>query len=198
MVEPTNLNPPSAQILAHRIGLRGRRGKVLQVADPVIDRISADKLPGVRVKGAEPLLDPQEGPGILDGGPDFQAVADDAGVLEQPTEIPRSVSRDRLGIGSAERFVVAGPLVEHRLPGQPCLRGLQREELEEHAVVMHRYASLGIVIRHHKGIASAPCAPDSRRCPRAPRRGGSSSYRYRRHRNGRPTSGSSHPATARA
>ena len=70
------------QILAHGVGLPGACRNLLQVPAPVLDRLAAGELPDIPVKAAEFLLDLQKRPGIENGSADFEAIPDDARVLE--------------------------------------------------------------------------------------------------------------------
>src|SRR5688500_19464202 len=66
---------------------------IFERAAAVDYRCAADELPEVAVEGAEFFLHGEEGSGVLDGGSDFQAVADDAVVRHQLPHADRKSTR---------------------------------------------------------------------------------------------------------
>src|SRR2546422_4013366 len=71
------------QVCAQGVGFACLRGDLPQVFPGVFDWPAADKAPEIGVEAAEFLLHGQEGFGVLNGGGDFEPVADDARVGEQ-------------------------------------------------------------------------------------------------------------------
>ena len=99
------------------------------------------------------LLHGQEGARIGDGGGDLQAIAHDPGVGEQPADLARVVAGDAAGVEAVEGGAVRAPLVEDGFPGQPGLRALEDEHLEQAPVVTEGDAPLRVVIG---GLGRAP------------------------------------------
>src|SRR5438067_472201 len=74
--------------------------------------------------------------------------------------------RDRARIEAGEGAAVGVALVEDRRPGQPRLRALEHEELEEPTLVVHGHAPLAVVVAEHRRRAAGPRAAAARQ-PRA-------------------------------
>src|SRR5438270_671483 len=73
-----------------------------------------------------------------------------------PAEAARAVIVDH-----ADRLPIGAALAKDRLPGEPGLRALEQQELEEHAVVVHRHAPLGVVVRDAERRGRPGAAHDS-------------------------------------
>src|SRR5207247_2892190 len=86
----------------------------------------------------ELLPDAEERARVADRALDLEAVADDAGILQQ------TFDARRIELGECPVVIVA--LLEDRGPAESRLSALERQELEENAVVMHGHAPLAIVI----------------------------------------------------
>lgn len=99
---------------------------------------SGDEAPKVAIEGAEFLLPAEERLRVADGGGDFQAVADDAGVGEE--------GGDFAGIEAIERAPVVFAFGEKSGPARAGLGTFENEQSKERAVVAMRDAPLGAVV----------------------------------------------------
>ena len=73
--------------------------------------LTSDEVPDVPVESAELLHRFQKCLGVLDGGVDLQAIADDAWIRKQALPLLLTVLRDDLGDESVEGLAVIFPLV---------------------------------------------------------------------------------------
>ena len=121
-------------------------------------RLPADEAPHVPVERAEFFLHRQERARIGDGGRDFQAIAHDAGVPEQPPDVARAKARHARGVEVRERLAVILALAQNRNPAQARLRALEHQKPEVFAVVVYRNTPLGVVVADIQRIAAAPTA----------------------------------------
>ena len=93
------------------------------------------------------LVDQRAGAtGVLDRRLDLPAVADDAGIAQEPRHVPRAEAGDPLEVEAVEDLPEPLPLAEDRQPGEPRLEALEGELLEEPAVVGHRPSPLLVVV----------------------------------------------------
>src|SRR6185436_6515366 len=106
------------------------------------------------VVGVEPVREgavrPAQGEdafGVFDGGVDFEAVADDAGVLQQARAAAGVIAGDALDGEVVEGFAEGGAFAEDRQPRQARLVDLEDEALEQAVVIAHGESVLGVVIR---------------------------------------------------
>src|SRR5437868_7997611 len=146
------------EVLRKRIGLRRARGNIPERPGAVAARLAAHEAPDVRVEAAEFLLHAQERLRVLHRAFDLEPVADDAGILQQLLDPGLSEARDLGRIEVRERTTVVLALGEDRGPREAGLRALEREELEEHAIVVHRPAPLTVVVGDVLGAPEAPGA----------------------------------------
>ena len=160
IVEPTNLKPRCARAFASASDSGvfagtsdSDRHALRRGAPPTKVQTHASKLPNSRCTARKALR-------VADGALDLAAMADDAGVRHQPVDARASRSGRRGRGRSRERGAVAVALVQDRRPRQPSLRALEHQELEEHAVVVHRHAPLGVVVRTVGIAAFGPGAAD--------------------------------------
>src|SRR5262245_10073418 len=149
---PDEAEAAPLQLLAERVGEPGARGK-RAAARAALDRLAAGEAPQEPVEAAELALDREEGPGVRHRAVDLQAVAHDAGVLHEPRAPRGREARDPRGIEARERAAVGFALPEDRVPAEARLRALERDELEQHDVVVHGHAPLAVVVLEHGGRA---------------------------------------------
>src|SRR3974390_2251438 len=123
------------------------------------DRLAAYELPNEGVKGAELLLDLQEGPGVGNGGLDFQGIADDPRVAKECADFLCVITGDFGRIETAEEFAVAFAFLENGVPTETGLGALEDEEFEPAAVVVDGDAPFLVVVTDAEGI-SGPGAAD--------------------------------------
>ena len=71
------------EVFAHGVGLGAGGGVVVQGVQLVDDGRALDKAPTVGVERSKFALDFEEAPGVVDSSVDFEAVADNAGVLQK-------------------------------------------------------------------------------------------------------------------
>src|SRR5690606_41120383 len=125
-----------------------------------------DEAPDIGVEAAELFLHVEETPRILDRRFDLQPITNDARIAHQLLDRARVETRDAHGIEFGERAAVAFALAEHRAPAQARLRGLEHEELEVHAILVHGDAPLAVVILDHVLVpVRAPRATNDFRHP---------------------------------
>ena len=148
------------QLLAHRRRLRGLGGDLRDGAKVVHAGVAADERPE---QLAERQVERERRPRVSDRGLDLAAVANDAGVSEQPLDVALAEARDRLDVPAGKRLAVTLPLVQDRRPGEPGLRALEIEQLEQPAVVPLGYAPFLVVVgdvervfERHPGAADHP------------------------------------------
>src|SRR3989344_2658154 len=146
------------QIFRQRVGFAGVRGKAFQRAPMVHARSPADEAPHVAVERTEFFLHRQERPRIRDGGRYFQAIAHNAGVPEQAPDVARAEARHARGVEVRERLAVVLALAQNRDPTQARLGAFEHQKLEVLAVVVHRYAPLGVVVADIQWVGTAPTA----------------------------------------
>ena len=96
------------------------------------------------------------GPGVGDGRLDLAAVADDAGVAEQPLDVGVGVGRDDVGVEVGEGGAEVRALAQDRRPRQAGLEALEADPLVEAALVADRHAPLGVVVVHEEGVDRGP------------------------------------------
>ena len=134
------------QVLAHRVGLLGRGGNLLERFPLVLNRSSADEGPDIRIETAELLLHGQKGLGVADRRGDFQPVPNDAFILQQLLLSGLAVFRDLGRVETVVRLSVMVPLFQDGLPAQSRLRAFEDQEFEQQPVIMHGYAPFLVVI----------------------------------------------------
>ena len=144
---------PALQVFAHHPGLRRLRRKVGQRRPPVDDRRSVDEPPEVVSEAAELVLQLEDTRGVIERGLDLEPVPDDARVGEQSLAVIGSEPCDDGGVEAGERGPVALALVQDRRPGEPGLRTLERQKLEQVAVVVRGNTPLLVVVGNEKGVA---------------------------------------------
>jgi hypothetical protein len=91
-------------------------------------------------------LDVQEGPCVRHGGLDLRAIAHDAGIGQQLSDASPGERGNLARIEALEGATVGATLAEDRRPAQPGLRALEREQLEEAAIVVDGHAPLRVVV----------------------------------------------------
>lgn len=94
-----------------------------------------------RVETSELLPHGDERLRVLDRGGDFLAVSHDARVGEEPFHVAGPVAGDLRRVEAVERRPVSLPLPEDRDPGQPGLRAVEDQELEELRFPCARFSS---------------------------------------------------------
>jgi hypothetical protein len=122
--------------------------------------VPADELPDVGVEAAKFSLEPEERLRIVDDGFDFAPVADDAWVAQKGLEFLPVVGGDRLGVEVIEGRAIVRALLQDGDPAQPCLGGLEDEELKEPPIVMQRHSPLFVVICNQQVADCPPTADD--------------------------------------
>ena len=70
------------QVFAHGVGLRCSSRNLLVCLPEILEGRAADELPQVVIETSELFLHFEEGLRVGHGGGDFEAIADDAGVLQ--------------------------------------------------------------------------------------------------------------------
>jgi len=114
--------------------------------------------PDVAVQGAELVDDLDCAGGIVDGGVDLPAVADDAGVAEQAVDVGRPEPGDDPGVEVGEGAPEVVALAQDRQPRQTGLEALEADLLEQPVIVMDVPSPLVIVVGDVVGILPRPPA----------------------------------------
>src|SRR5262249_16991772 len=133
-----------AQTLRKRHGLVRRRA-------PVGRRhrrrgLGRDVAPEELVQGLAGLSEGDRCTGVRDRGLDLPAVADDAGVAEQPYDVALAEGGDAIGIEPGEGLPERRSLPEDRQPREPRLESLETESLVDAPLVAHRPPPLLVVV----------------------------------------------------
>src|SRR5690606_4456982 len=143
------------QRAAHGLGL-GRGDRHLAVVGKMVDLWSAtDELP----EPVDRIPFPgqrQPGPGVLPGGTQLQAIADDAGVLRQPVQVSIRLCRHEPGIEAAVDLPVALALTQYGEPGQPSLQTLEYQHFEQMLRVPAGYTPLLVVVALVERVSGTP------------------------------------------
>ena len=92
------------------------------------------------------------------GAFDLAAVTDDAGIGQQPFQLGRCVARDLLWIEAVIDAAIVFALAQHRDPRQAGLTALERQQLEQRAVVLEGLAPFGIVVFLVQRVSRGPAA----------------------------------------
>ena len=137
------LHPAAAQVGRHLV--RQRRGRAGD-AVAVPDGFPLGEVPDIGVEAAPLVLDGKEDTGIIHGGVELPAVADDGGVLHERVDLLCTVLRDSPGVKAVQRGAERLPLMQDAGPRESGLKRLQQEQLERIAVVMVRAAPLLVVV----------------------------------------------------
>ena len=87
-------------------------------------------------------------------------MADDAGVPEQPLDVPGAEARHLVEVEAAEGAAERLAFAKDREPAQPGLEALEADLLEEPSPVADRHAPFPVVVAAIKRVAVAPEAPD--------------------------------------
>jgi hypothetical protein len=82
------------QVPAHGVGFGGPGGKLFQRPPGVPLGFAAHELPNVPIEASEFLLNGKKGPGVLGRGLDFEPVANNARIAEQPFRFAAGVPGD--------------------------------------------------------------------------------------------------------
>jgi hypothetical protein len=155
---PDEFEASAQQISAQGIRLRRARGNLLGRSPPVHPRCATDEAPHVGVKTPELALYRKEGLRIAHGTLDLESVANNARIPEQALDSRRPEMGHCHGIETGEGVPIAFALLEYRLPAQASLRPLERQELEEDAIVMNWNTPLSIVIGNAEGSSGPETA----------------------------------------
>ena len=109
-------------------------------------RRSVDEAPKIICERAEFFLHFDEATRVADGGFNFQPVADDPGITQQAFNAAPVESCDLVHVERGEGPAVVRALLQHGIPAEPRLRRFERDEFEQHLVVVHRHAPLPIMV----------------------------------------------------
>ena len=133
-------HPTALQVFGHRIG-QGRAGRA-----GLVNHLAVCPVPEVAGKTAPFPLNFPEYLCVVHRGLDFPAVADDARVLCQGSQLVLLVSAYRVQVKAVKGLPESVPFIEHTGPGQAGLKALQDEHFKEFLVVMDRHAPLLVVV----------------------------------------------------
>ena len=130
----------------------------------ILDGSATDKLPDEFVEGAKFLLHLEEGFRVGDGGLDFEAVADNAGIAEEGSRLLGVIARHFRGIEAAKELAIAFALLENGVPTEASLRAFEDEEFEPDAIVVDGDTPFFIVIFGIERIAGPGAASNVLLC----------------------------------
>ncbi len=140
------LEAGASQGFAQRIRLRSLGGDFGQRCPGVLDRCPTDEGPQEIAERLPPGGQRQIGLGILDGGGDLGAVADDAGVGQQGGDFRVVVAGDLVRVEAVEYLPVVRPLLEHGGPRQAGLGAFEDQQFEQGAIVAQRQAPFRVMV----------------------------------------------------
>ena len=102
---------------------------------------------------------------VADRRLDLRAVADDAGIQEEPLDVVHLEARDRLRVEPREDLAERRTLAQHRDPRQARLERLERQALEQRRLAVHGHAPLVVVVRlvQRVAVTETACGLDRRR-----------------------------------
>src|SRR5581483_10029911 len=140
------------------------RGRLGRRGEPVGLR-RRDSVLGRRIGPEElvqrPLAAERDGRArVRDRRLDLAAVTDDAGVAEQPPDVPLAEAGDRVRVEPGERRAEGLPLAQDRQPGEARLEALEAEPLVQPALVAHRPPPLLVVVGVVRRVGGLPAARD--------------------------------------
>ena len=116
---------------------------------------STHEAPDVFVEGAEFALSGEEGAGVEDDRVDFEAIANNAGIVEKGFTFGGIVFEDFVRVKVVEGFAVVVAFFEDGEPAEAGLGSLEIEHLEEEPIVVDGDAPLGVVIGE-EGVGGGP------------------------------------------
>ncbi len=94
--------------------------------------------------------------GVGDHRPDLAAVPHDAGISEQPFDVPRAEAGEAFDVEPREGAAEGLALSQDGVPGEAGLEALEAELLEQCPVVGGGPAPFGVVVAAVEGVAHAP------------------------------------------
>src|SRR5690606_21014727 len=115
---------------------------------------AVDERPQPGVEAAALLDDRERGARIASHRVELEPVADQPRVGAQVFESAVVEASAIPDVEVVECLAVVGALVEHGAPGQPGLRTLEAEELEQFAVAVQRHAPFAVVVLAHRIVAA--------------------------------------------
>jgi hypothetical protein len=141
--------PALAQLLAHRVRLVRRRRNLAERAEPMLDGLPANKSPDVLVERAEFFACNQDLFSVSDRRLDLQSVTNNPSVTEKTLDISVQVTSNFRRLEIVECLAIVYSFVQNRLPGQSCLRTLQRKKLKQRIVFVDGDAPFHVMIFKH-------------------------------------------------
>ena len=102
------------------------------------------------------VAQPERGPGVGDRREHLGAVAHDPGIRHQALDVGLAVPGHDLRVEAVEGQPERRALAQDRGPGQARLERLEREPLEQAALVAHRHAPLGVVVLAQHRVDRCP------------------------------------------
>jgi hypothetical protein len=146
------------EVLAHGVGFRGAGGELGHGSLAVLTGLPVHVAPEEGVEGTVLVDDVEGAAGVADGGFNFEPVAHDARIAQEPLNVAGGKAGDFFHVPTGEGGAVVFALAQDGQPTEPGLRAFQNEELEQHAVVVHGNAPFFVMVGHIERIRSAPPA----------------------------------------
>ena len=103
-------------------------------------------------EGAVVLLQSLNDLGVVDGGLDLEAVADDAGIVQQALAVGGEVAGHGGDVEIVVRPTKVFLLLQNGEPREPRLVDFQYQALEQRRVVLERKTVLGVVVGAVPGV----------------------------------------------
>src|SRR5437899_4145411 len=148
------------QILAHRVRFRSARRNSLPQPPGVHSRFATDKLPDIAIERAELLLYRQKCLGVLYGRSYLQPVADDPLIAQQSLRLSPVVARDYFWVEAVKSRAIVSRFRRIVSPAKPGLCALQKQQLEQHTIVVLRHTPFAVVIENRELVARPGTADD--------------------------------------
>ena len=148
----------SFQVPAHRVRFRAARRHLRQRGPGVLPGLTIHVTPQEGVESAVLFLNGQVALGVADGRLNLEAVAHDAGIGEQASDLRGIIAGDPFRVEMVEHRAVALPLAQDGEPVEAGLRAFENQHFEQPAVIVERRSPFLVVIAYIQRIGSAPGA----------------------------------------
>lgn len=154
------LEPTVAHVVRKGMGGRSGRWDTFWCSTFAISLIPANDGGEVVAKGSVLLLEYEEKPGIGDGRFDFEPVAYDPWVFQEPGYVTSGKPGHAHWVKSSESSSIGRPLLQYGTPRESGLGALEDEKFKEYPIIPGWHAPLDVVVLGHECVACFdPSAP---------------------------------------